>query len=46
MSRIFTNSLAAVAAVVLAATSIGSIVTVPPANAQAAPSVITTAELA
>ncbi len=46
MSQNFTNSLAAFAAVILAITSIGTIVTVPPASAQATNSPITMTELA
>lgn len=43
MSRIFAHSLAAIAAVVFAVSSIGAIVTVPPAQAHGA---MTVAELA
>ena len=46
MSRTLTNSFAAFAAVIFAITSIGTIVTVPPAQAQAAHGVMLTAELA
>lgn len=46
MTRTFTNSLAALAAVVLAFSSIGTIVSVPPASAQTAPSVVQITELA
>lgn len=46
MSRIFTHSLAAIAAVVLAITSIGTIVTVPSATSQAPLALGTITELA
>ena len=46
MTRTYTNSLAAIAAVFLALTSIGTIVNVPPAQAQTAPVVAELAELA
>ncbi len=46
MSQNFTNSLAAFAAVILAITSIGAIVSVPPASAQTPSSPITMTELA
>ncbi len=46
MTRTFTNSLAALAAVVLAVTSIGTIITVPPAQAQNPAHAVTVAELA
>lgn len=46
MSRTYTNSLAAFAAIFLALTSIGTIVTVPPAQAHNAPVAVAMAELA
>ena len=46
MSQGFTNSLAAVAAVVLAVTSIGTIVAVPPAQAETPHAAFTMTELA
>lgn len=46
MSRTYTNSLAAIAAVFLAITSISTIVTVPPAQAQTSQVVAPLIELA
>ena len=46
MSHTLSNSLAAVAAFVLAFTSIGTIVTVPPAQAQTASTALIVTELA
>ncbi len=46
MTRIFANSLAAFAAVIIAVTSIGTIVNVPPASAQTSQPISQMAELA
>jgi hypothetical protein len=46
MAQTFTNSLAAFAAIVLAITSIGTIVSVPPASAQTSDTTIAMIELA
>ncbi len=46
MTRTFSNSLAAFAAVILAMTSIGTIVSVPPASAQTAQATSALVELA
>ena len=46
MTRTYTNSLAAIAAVVIAITSIGTIVDVPPAQAQGSAPVVQMTELA
>lgn len=46
MTRLMNNSIAAAVAVILAVTSIGAIVTVPPAQAQGAAPITQMAELA
>ena len=46
MTRLMNNSIAAVAAIVLAVTSIGTIVTAPPAQAQGPTPITQIAELA